>query len=121
VSIKDHAFFIRDQFDVHCEVPITFSQAALGTDVEVPTLSGKVSMSIPQGVQSHKKMRLKGKGIQRLGGYGFGDQIITILVETPAKLSEEQREVFKKLGELEQTTTNPMSQGFFEKVKEFFQ
>lgn len=121
VHIALHAFFVRDQFDVHCEVPITFSQAALGTEVEVPTLSGKVSMTIPQGVQSNKKMRLKGKGIQRLGGYGFGDQIITIIVETPTKLSDEQRDLFERLAEVEQTNTNPMSRGFFEKVREFFQ
>ncbi len=121
VVIKEHEFFERDQFDVHCEVPITFSQAALGAEVEVPTLSGKVSMNIPAGVQSHKRMRLKGKGIQRLGGYGFGDQIITIVVETPTKLTDEQRELFEKLAEVDQNHTNPMSRGFFEKVREFFQ
>lgn len=121
IKISDHAFFIRDEFDIHCEVPITFSQAALGAEVEVPTLSGKVAMTIPQGVQSGRKMRLKAKGVQRLGGYGNGDQIITIIVETPAKLSEEQRELFTKLAELELTNTNPLSQGFFEKVREFFQ
>lgn len=121
VRIEDHAFFERDQFDVYCEVPINFSQAALGAEVEVPTLSGKVSMNIPQGVQSSKKMRLKGKGIQRLGGYGFGDQIITIVVETPTKLSDEQKALFETLAGFEQSNTNPMSQGFFEKVREFFQ
>ena len=121
LRISEHDFFVRDGFDVHCEVPITFSQAALGTEVEIPTLSGKVSMSIPHGVQSGKRMRLKQKGIQRLGGYGFGDQYITVLVETPTKLSGEQREIFEKLGDLEHTTTNPMSRGFFEKVKELFQ
>lgn len=121
VRIQDHAFFVRDGFDVHCEVPITFSQAALGCEVEVPTLNGKVAMTIPQGIQSGKKMRLKGKGIQKLGGYGFGDQIISIVVETPTKLSEEQRELFERLAQLEQTNTNPMSRGFFEKVREFFQ
>ncbi len=121
VVISDHEFFERDAFDVHCDVPITFSQAALGADVEVPTLSGKVSMNIPQGVQSGKKMRLKGKGIQRLGGYGSGDQIIRVVVETPTKLSEQEKEIFKQLADFEQTNTNPMSQGFFEKVREFFQ
>lgn len=121
IRIEDHEFFIRDEFDVHCEVPITFSQAALGAMVGVPTLSGKVEMNIPAGIQSHKKMRLKGKGIQRLGGYGNGDQIITIVVETPTKLSEEQRDLFENLAGFEQTNTNPMSRGFFEKVREFFQ
>ena len=78
-------------------------------------------MNIPQGVQSGKKMRLKGKGIQRLGGYGSGDQIIRVVVETPTKLSEQEKEIFKQLADFEQTNTNPMSQGFFEKVREFFQ
>ena len=78
-------------------------------------------MSIPTGTQSGKKMRLKGKGIEKLGGYGQGDQIITIAVETPTKLSDEQKELFERLGELDLMKSNPMSQGFFEKVKDFFQ
>ncbi len=121
IRIKEHEFFERDGFDVYCDVPITFSQAALGAEVEVPTLSGKVTMTIPHEVQSHKKMRLKGKGIQRLGGYGSGDQIITVVVETPTKLSDEQKEIFERLAELEHTNTNPMSRGFFDKVRDFFQ
>jgi molecular chaperone DnaJ len=121
VRIKEHQFFERDSFDVHCKVPITFSQAALGADVEVPTLSGKVSLSIPTGTQSGKKMRLKAKGIQRLGAYGQGDQIITVVLETPAKLTTEQREVFKRLAELDDVKSNPMSRGFFDKVKDIFQ
>lgn len=121
IRIKEHDFFERDGFDVHCRVPITFSQAALGAEVEVPTLSGKVSLSIPAGTQSGKKMRLKAKGIQRLGGYGQGDQIITVLLETPTKLSAEQRELFERLSLLDDNKTNPMSRGFFEKVKDLFQ
>ena len=66
-------------------------------------------------------MRLKGKGIARLGGYGTGDQIMTIVVETPTKLSDRQRELFEELAELEQSNSNPMSRGFFEKVKDLFQ
>jgi molecular chaperone DnaJ len=121
IRIKDHEFFERDDFDVHCKVPITFSQAALGADVEVPTLTGKVALTIPAGTQSGKRMRLKGKGIQRLGGYGQGDQIITVVLETPTKLSQEQRDLFAQLADLEHTKTNPMSRGFFEKVKDLFQ
>lgn len=120
IRIQEHEFFERDGFDVFCRVPITFSQAALGAEVEVPTLNGKVSMSIPAGCQSHKKMRLKGKGIQRLGGYGFGDQIITVVVETPTKLTAEQKELFERMAELEDTNS-PMSRGFFERVKDLFQ
>jgi molecular chaperone DnaJ len=120
IHLEPHEFFKRDEFDVHCEVPISFSQAALGTEVEVPTLGGRVSMKIPEGTQSGQKMKLRNKGITKLGGYGFGDQIITIHVETPTKLSKEQREIFTRLSELEQTS-NPMTKGFFDRVRELFQ
>jgi molecular chaperone DnaJ len=121
IRLKDHDFFTRDGFDVICEVPISFSQAALGADVEVPTLGGRVSMKVPSGTQSGKKMRLKNKGIAKLGGYGFGDQIISIHVETPTKLTGEQREIFERLAALEEDQSNPMSKGFFDRVKDLFQ
>jgi len=120
INIKPHDIFERDEFDVQCTVPISFSQAALGDEMEVPTLSGKVSLKIPPGTQSGVKMRLKGKGIQRLGGYGAGDQIVTVHVETPTKLSSEQKELFKRLAEVDHHS-NPMSRGFFDKVKDLFQ
>jgi molecular chaperone DnaJ len=121
IHLEPHEFFKREDYDVHCEVPISFSQAALGTDIEVPTLGGRVSMKIPEGTQSGQKMKLRNKGIAKLGGYGFGDQIITIHVETPTRLSKEQREIFARLSELEQSSTNPMTKGFFDRVKELFQ
>ncbi len=123
VRVKNHEIFDRDGSDIYCDVPISFSQAALGAEVEVPTLGGKVKVKIPEGTQSGKKMRLKGKGITRLGGYGMGDQIIHLNVETPTQLGAEQRELFSRLAELESTQvqTNPISQGFFEKVKNLFQ
>jgi len=77
-------------------------------------------VKIPEGIQSGEKMRLRGKGIVKLGGYGQGDQIVTIHVETPTKLSHDQKELFKKLSEVEKNS-NPMSRGFFDKVKELFQ
>lgn len=77
-------------------------------------------MKIPEGTQAGQKMKLRNKGITKLGGYGFGDQIITIHVETPSKLSKEQKEIFHKLAEIEQTS-NPMTKGFFDRVKELFQ
>ena len=120
IRLQDHEFFRRDDFDVHCEVPISFSQAALGTEIEIPTLGGRVAMKIPEGTQSGQKMKLRNKGITKLGGYGFGDQIITIHVETPTKLSKEQKDLFARLGELDQNS-NPMSKGFFDRVRELFQ
>lgn len=121
IQIDEHQIFTRHGFDIHCTVPISFSQAALGAEIEVPTLDGKVAVQIQSGTQSGKKMRLKGKGITKLGGYGQGDLILSIHVETPTKLSGEQKELFKKLAELDQGSSNPMSRGFFDKVKELFQ
>ena len=120
IDIREHDFYQRDGFDVFCVVPITFSQAALGTTLEVPTLQGKVELKIPIGTQSGRKMRVRSKGIARLGSHGFGDQIITVHVETPTKLSSEQKELFKNLSKYE-TISNPMGQGFLERVKNIFQ
>jgi molecular chaperone DnaJ len=121
VRVQEHELFIRDGFDVTCPVPISFSRAALGSEVEVPTLTGKVSVKIPAGTQSGKKMRLKNKGITKLGGYGSGDQIIDIHVETPSKLSAKQKELFEELSNEEENASNPMSKGFLDKVKNLFQ
>ena len=121
IDVADHEIFDRDGFDLHCEVPIGFSQAALGAEVEVPTLDGRVAVSIEAGTQSGARMRLRGKGIQRLGAYGVGDLILSIHVETPTKLSSDQRELFERLLELEeQSSSNPMSKGFFDKVRDLF-
>ena len=121
VDVQPHELFERDGFDIHCTIPVSFSQAALGSKLEVPTLSGKVELSLPAGTQSGRKMRLKEKGIRRLGSHGFGDQILTIQLETPTRLTERQREVLEELGELEgDRLGHPISQGFFEKVKNIF-
>lgn len=122
IQIDEHEIFNRDGFDVLYTLPISFSQAALGAEVEVPTLDGKVMVNIPAGTQSGKKMRLRGKGIQKLGGYGAGDAILTIHVETPTKLSSEQKDLFEQLAlHDESSKSNPMSRGFFDKVKDLFQ
>lgn len=127
IIVNEHLIFKRgvdytgrENFDVICEVPITFSQAALGDEIEVPSLAGRIAMTIPAGTQSGKKFRLKGKGIPKLQGYGNGDQIIIVNLETPAKLSGEQKELFKKLRELEVSKPDPMGKGFFEKMKDLF-
>ncbi len=121
IAVDDHEFFKREEYDVMCTVPISFSQAALGATIEVPTLSGKVEMKIPSGTQSGKKMRLKGKGINKLTGYGIGDQVIDIQVETPTKLCSEQERLFRELEEYSNKSCNPMSVGFLDKVKNLFQ
>ena len=121
IHVDDHPLFERDGFNVHCTVPISFSQAALGAEIEVPTIKGKVSFKVPSGTQSGKKMQLKGKGITRLGSYGQGDQILHIHVETPTGLNLEQRELFSGLSKLEHKRSNPMSRGFLDRMRGLFQ
>ena len=120
VNILPHDFFTREDANVICDVPITFIQAALGAEIEVPTLRGKVKMKIPQATQSHEIFRLRGKGIPRLDGYGQGDQLVRVLVETPAKLSSEQKDLLRRFGEIGPEATHPLHHRFFEKVKNFF-
>ncbi|MBC7395989.1 MAG: molecular chaperone DnaJ [Bdellovibrionales bacterium] len=124
VNVLEHDFFRRDGAEVICDVPITFVHAALGADIDVPTLDGRVSMKIPAGTQSHKIFRLKGKGLPYLGRGGRGDQLIRVMVEIPSKLSSEQIEVLKKFDELDKSRegkSHPMHHGFFERVKRIFE
>lgn len=120
INILAHDFFTREEFDVICEVPLTFTQAALGAEVEVPTLEGKVKLKIPSGTQSHKILRLKNKGLARLGSYGRGDQLVKVIVEVPTKLSSEQKDLLRQFAESGGESSHPMHQRFFEKVKNIF-
>lgn len=120
INVEDHPFFVREDDDVICDAPITFTQAALGTDLTVPTLDGKVSLKIPAGTQSHKFMRLKGKGFPRLQAYGRGDQLVRVIVEVPAKLSSEQKDLLKKLEKTEAKSSNPMHHEFCDRIKNLF-
>lgn len=120
INILPHDFFTREEFDVICEVPITFVQAALGSEIEVPTLEGKVKLKIPPGTQSHKILRLKGKGLARLGSYGRGDQLVRVIVEVPTKITPEQRELLQKFSQSGADAAHPMHHNFFEKVKNLF-
>ena len=87
VHVREHPLFVREDYEVLCEVPISFTQAALGAQIDVPTLDGKVKMKIPAGTQTGKVFRLKGKGIPHLHGGGRGDQHVRVVVETPTELS----------------------------------
>lgn len=121
INVLPHDFFTRDEADVICEVPVTFAHAALGAEIEVPTLEGKVKVKIPSGTQSHKILRLKNKGLAKLGSYGRGDQLVRIIVEVPSKLTSEQKELLKKFSESSGgESSHPMHHGFFEKVKNIF-
>lgn len=120
IHVKSHPFFKRDGVDVICEVPISFTQAALGTEIEVPTLEGKLSVTVPAGTQPGHTVRLRGKGIPDVRGYGRGDQIVEVSVEIPKKLSARQREILEEFAREEGEEISPASKGFFEKMKEMF-
>lgn len=120
-NVRPHEFFERDGDDIYCEMPITFVQAALGDEIEVPTLDGKVKLKIPAGTQSGTNFRLKGKGIPNVRGYGQGDQHIQIRVVTPTNLTARQKEILKEFAET--TGDHPLGeeeQSFFSKVKKAF-
>jgi len=121
IHVKEHALFARQDNDIIIEVPISFPQAALGAEIDVPTLEGKVNLKIPAGTQSGKVMRLKGKGIVDLHGYGRGDQLVKIAVETPKRLTARQRELLEEFAKLSGEDVNhPLSKGFVDKLKEMF-
>ena len=117
VNVKPHAIFERDGANVLCEIPITFPQAALGAEIEVPTLDGKVRYNVPEGTQTGTTFRLRGKGIPNLNRPGRGDQYVTVTIETPTKLTAEQKDLLRKFAEGEGDDAMPKRKGFFEKLK----
>ncbi|MBN1206149.1 MAG: molecular chaperone DnaJ [Myxococcaceae bacterium] len=120
VIVREHPLFQREDYEVFCEVPISFTQAALGAKIDVPTLDGKVKMTVPAGTQSGKVFRLKGKGIPHLHSQQRGDQHVRVIIETPTELSARQRELLEKFAELSGEESHPQSKTFFDKVKELF-
>ena len=124
IHIKPHTVFQRDGDDLHCEMPISFSKAALGGEIEVPTLGGKVSFTIPEGTQSGKTFRLRSKGIKGVRSGYAGDMFCHVVVETPVKLTERQKELLRDLERLTAeggAKHNPQSKSWKDKVKEFFE
>ncbi|MEW5807688.1 MAG: molecular chaperone DnaJ [Acidobacteriota bacterium] len=120
IHVREHPFFRREGDDLLCEIPLTFSQAALGAEVSVPTLTGTRSVKIPAGTQSGTTFRLKGLGMPSMSGYGRGDQYVKVQVVTPRRLSKEKRSLLEKLAELEKDEIKNQEKGVFEKVKNIF-
>lgn len=120
LRVKDHEFFERDGDDIYCEVPITFAQAALGDEIEVPTLTGKVKLKIPPGTQTHTYFRLKGHGVPRLRGIGQGDQHVKVVVVTPTNLNEEQKALLREFAKLSGDDTHGHQETLFERMKKAF-
>ncbi len=120
LSVKAHKFFERDGDDLHCVLPISFPQAALGTELELQTLDGTATVKIPEGTQSGKEFKLRGKGVPHLNEHGKGDLIVEVRVATPGKLTKAQRDLLKQLEETMSVENTPTSRGLFSKVKDIF-
>jgi len=124
IHIKQHAVFQREGDDLHCEMPISFSKAALGGEIEVPTLTGKVSFTVPEGTQTGKTFRLKGKGIKNVRSGYTGDLFCHVAVETPVKLTDKQKDLLREFDRLTSeggSKHSPQSKGWMDKVKDFFE
>ena len=121
LHVKPHDIFQREGDDLLCEVPVNFVQAALGSEIEVPTLTGKAEIRIPAGTQPGTMFRLKGKGVKNVQGYGHGDLHVRINVEVPTHLNAAQKAKLQEFSELCNGKENPISQSFFEKAKSLFQ
>ncbi len=120
VNVRPHPIFERDGYDVYCEIPITFTQAALGAEITVPTLDGKVKFTIHEGTQPGDEFKLRGKGIQRLRYSGRGDQYVKITVEVPKNLSKAQKEKLKDFDSATDDKNYNKRKSFMDKVKDFF-
>jgi molecular chaperone DnaJ len=118
LQVRDHPIFKREDTEILCELPLSFTQAALGAHLDVPTLDGPTKLKIPAGTQTGKVFRMKGKGVPALQGGGRGDQHVRVFVETPTHLSKEQKDLLEKFAALGGEETNPQSKSFWEKVGE---
>jgi molecular chaperone DnaJ len=123
IQIRPHQVFQRDQNDLHCEMPVSFTTAALGGEIDIPTLDGQAKLKIPAETQSGQVFRLRGKGIKGVRSNTHGDLLCHVVVETPVNLTERQRELLREFEEINQTDRdrhNPRAKSWMDKVKEFF-
>jgi len=120
LTVKEHELFQRQGDDLHCDVPIKFTLAALGGTVEIPTLFGKASLKIPAATPSGTVFRLRAKGMPHLRGGGQGDQLVRVQVEVPLTLSADQRRILEEFARVSGDASEPVSRSFFEKAKKFF-
>jgi molecular chaperone DnaJ len=121
IKVKSHALFSREGADILVSVPISYPQAVLGASIEVPTLEGKVVMKVPPGTQSGKMFRLRGKGIPVYGGYGKGDQLVTVVVEVPQQVSRRQRKLITELAHEIGDDVHPQQASFLRKLRGLFE
>ena len=123
VIVRDHEIFTREGPDLYCEVPISFAAAALGRDIEIPTLDGKVKLRIPQETQSGRLFRLRGKGVRSVRSSARGDLLCRVVVETPVNLSRKQRDILESFEDSmvdDEPRFRPRASNWFDSVKKFF-
>lgn len=120
LKVKEHAFFERHEQDLHCAIPLNVAQAALGCEIEVPTLDEPQKLKIPEGTQNGAQFRLRGKGVPNLNGSGRGDLYVHIEVKIPTRLTREQRKLLEQLRDSLPVNNAPSEKGLFEKVKDYF-
>ena len=120
LSIRPHDYFERHGADLHCVLPISFPQAAMGAEFEIPGIDGPVSIKIPEGTQSGKELHVRGRGFPHLNERGKGDLIVKVVVQIPRKLNRAQRELVAKLAETMSVDNKPASPGLMEKMKDLF-
>jgi molecular chaperone DnaJ len=122
IHIKPHPVFTRDHGDLHCEMPVSYTTAALGGDIEIPTLDGHAKIKVPPETQSGQVFRLRGKGIKALRSTNYGDLLCHVVVETPVRLTERQKELLRELEAINQQDArhNPRAKSWMDKVREFF-
>jgi molecular chaperone DnaJ len=120
LHVREHPLFKRENDHLICQVPITFSQAALGGPIEVPTLDGPLTHHLKAGLQSGEAVRIAGKGMPNLRNQRKGDLLVVVMVETPRTLNKRQQELFRELAEIDQKHVSPQRKSFFDKLKSLF-
>ena len=120
LSVRAHEFFDRKGNDLHCVIPISFPQAALGAEIEIPGIDGPVSLKIPEGTQSARELRIRARGVPFLNEKGRGDLVVKVVVQIPRKLSRTQRDLIKGLAESLSVENKPTSPGLLDKMKDLF-
>jgi len=120
IAIKPHPMFTRHNNDIVCQVPISFTQAALGSMIEVPTLKGTEKLEVPSGSQHGEVFKMKGKGLPDLRSYKNGDELVQIVIEIPKKLTEKQKVLLKEFAETEDDKVMPQRKSFLDKIKNVF-
>jgi molecular chaperone DnaJ len=120
VRVAEHPDFKRDGSNLLCAVPITFSQAALGAKIEIPTLTGKTTLNIPRGTQSHSEVRISGEGVPNLRNGRKGDLRVVVVVETPAQMTKRQEELLRELAEIEHKEVSPARKSVLDRLKGLF-